>query len=260
MTNQQAPQGQQPDSATDYADNGHSRGGKIGQWWSRGSRTQKILVLVGALALVLAILVSVFGGGDDEKPASMESYSPPVVEGNDTVPSEQADEPQRDTRPTVQPREDQSEESDTPDIPQDNSNDARVTRATYVLDDVVNDPEMSLGGFDAINQRLQQQAALTADGTIRDTYQMLEYLAGSNAFASRASQPRIVDNTDGTYSIEYDVSGAVAPTKRGDSGDRLRKDIGNQMEQALFAGVSVPVTFTIDLNGGTVSTDTTRWW
>lgn len=261
MTNRERPQADKPDRDPDYAQDGQQPGGKIRAWWNRGSGAQKTLIILGVVAFVIAVLVSVLGGGEDEKPASMESYSPPAVDGGSTAPDDQRETPQRDSRPSAQPRtEEDTPASEPAGAPQDNSNDARVTRATYVLDDVVNDPEMALAGFDAISQRLQEESALTPDGTVRDTYQMLEYLAGSNAFASRASQPHIVDKGDGIYSVEYDVSGAVAPTKRGDSGASLRKDIGNQMEQALFAGISVPVTFTVDLNAGTVSTDTSRWW
>lgn len=248
----------------DYAETDAPAGGKLGRWWAQSPASQKLIVAILTGAVLATLAVAFFGGDDEEQPASMAPYSPPVVD-NAAPPAraegEQSSE-NREERPTPKPRPEEENAGPTvpADVPQDDSNDSRVTRATYVLDDVVNDPEMSLAGFDNISERLNKDAGLTPDSSVYDTFQMLEFVSGTNTLGSRASQPRIVDNGDGIYKVEYDVSGALAPIKRGDSDTATRKSVGAQMEDALDAGISVPVTFTIDLNGGTVSTDTARWW
>lgn len=235
---------------------------RVRQWWAQRSGGEKLATVAVSIIIVLALvmLIAQALGDDDSNPAPIEAIERPDTTQSETQPRESTP---RSDRPTPKPRPDSqldNEVKPTPDAPQDNSNDARAIRATYVLDDVVNDPAMSLSGFDDISNRLNEEASLTADQSVQETFQLLEYASGTNEFASRASQPTLIDKGDGTYRVEYDVSGALAPKKRDSNGSALKRRIGAQMEEALAADISVPVTFTIDFNSGNVSSSTPRWW
>lgn len=248
----------------DYAQPSNPRGGKIGAMWANATGQQRLVVVIVLAALLASLAVGLFGGRKDERPAPMQPYAPPTAPATVNPDSGATSQPAEGDEQRTSDREnpaDTAERDEAPEgVPQGNSDDARVTRATYVLDTIVTDPDMSLAEFDSISQRLQDDAGLTPDSTIRDTYQMLEYLSGSNEFASRASEPSITDNGDRTYKVTYEVAGGVVPKQRNANDTALRYRIGQEMESALSADVSVPVTFTINLNEGTVSTDTARWW
>ena len=236
---------------------------RVRQWWEERTGGQKLATIAGSIIVIIALVMlmaRMFGGDEDSSPAPIEAIQRPAATQPDSQPRESTP---RSSRPTAKPRPDSQltdEVKPQHNVPTDNSNDSRAIRATYVLDDVVNDPSMSLSGFDDISKRLNDEASLTADQSIQDTFQMLEYASGNNEFASRASQPNLIDKGNGTYVVEYDVAGALAPKKRDSNGSSLKQRIGSQMEDALSSGVSMPVSFTINFNSGNVSISTPRWW
>lgn len=143
--------------------------------------------------------------------------------------------------------------------------DARATRASFVLDGVVNNPNPTMEGFDEIANKLQSEANLRPGTSIEDAYSMMTYISRDDnmAFSSRANQPAMrATSKPGVYEIRYNVAAAQMAVPVGSSQSKadLKRKLDQQMDHALSGGAGVPVTFTIDMNTGVVSMSPSSWW
>lgn len=143
--------------------------------------------------------------------------------------------------------------------------DARATRASFVLDGVVNNPNPTMEGFDEIANKLQSEANLRPGTSIENAYSMMTYISRdkNTAFSSRANQPAMrATSKPGVYEIRYNVAAAqmAVPAGSSQSTDDLKRKLDQQMDHALAGAAGVPVTFTINMNTGVVSMSPSNWW
>lgn len=143
--------------------------------------------------------------------------------------------------------------------------DARATRASFVLDGVVNNPNPTMEGFDEIANKLQSEANLRPGTSIENAYSMMTYISRdkNTAFSSRANQPAMrATSKPGVYEIRYNVAAAqmAVPAGSSQSTDDLKRKLDQQMDHALSGAAGVPVTFTINMNTGVVSMSPSSWW
>ena len=140
--------------------------------------------------------------------------------------------------------------------------DKAASDVSFSLDHIVNNPTPNNSGYKEVNDMLAQQG-LRAGGTIQNSYQMMQYITDgdANVFVSRASKPDMkATGTAGVYELQYRVAASVLPLGENDDKDALTSRLQRQMDNALMAGVGVPVSFIIDFNENVVEVNPERWW
>lgn len=276
-----------PDDA--YADESDERSqNKFVSWFQSLPQHMKVGLVVGASFLVIIALIAISSAlsKDDDKSgaATTSSFVPgPISPGTGSSNSPHTSERKSDgpaPRATakvpegeVAGRENNESLPDNPYI-EDNAakginsasnsaeNNDRVSRISFVLDSVVNDPKTNLKGFDEMNARLKSEG-VQAEASLENTYIMWDNAERSDmVIASRALKPSIVaTETPGVYKVSYKAATAMVPDVSANPQDsNLKSRLQDQMSQALNGAVYVNVDFTVDLNQNLVSVVPERWW
>ena len=199
----------------------------------------------------------VVGSNDDSKGDSDESE-------ND-APEEPERGSQLDDRPAFL-NEDVDPDQYAPEgepAPVNEELDKRAEEVLPILDTIVNDPTFNNEGFEELKAKLSKKG-LAPGPNIEFAYRSgQQYEDGGAMFESRSFKPAFYATSQpGVYEATYEVAAGALPNVSANpqDEDETRNRMRGELDAMISGGVAVPLKFTIDLNAGTVETNSNMWW
>lgn len=141
--------------------------------------------------------------------------------------------------------------------------DARAEEVLPILDTIVSSPELNDAGFEELKARLNKKG-LEPGENIEFAYRTgQQYESGDLMYESRSFKPAFYATSQpGVYEATYEVAAGTLPNVAANpqNEDETKNRMRGELDAMLHGNVSVPLTFTIDFNAGTVEANSNMWW
>lgn len=141
--------------------------------------------------------------------------------------------------------------------------DTRAEEVLPILDTIVSSPEFNDAGFEKLKSRLNEKG-LEPGKNIEFAYRAgQQYESGDLMYESRSFKPAFYATSQpGVYEATYEVAAGTLPNVAANpqNEDETRNRMRGELDALLYGNVSVPLTFTIDFNAGTVEANSNMWW